>query len=153
MPQTIRNIRHHDAAAGFRDGRFHTVGSCGCSSCCGLRPSRSGHMDDAAVRRAVSAGVARVMAPVTVSSKRTARDAVIRRMGELSESLDALAPKIHAFKERRRKMHDAAARQAAEGSGLVSATAGYVRDDAGNRVRSMTSADMNAIHAAHYGRT
>ena len=78
------------------------------------------------------------------------------RMRDAAPSTDAAFDVFRAVEVAQRVrdlryMRDAnRAAEAAQGSGLVSATSGYVRDASGNRVRPMTTADLSAAASQYW---
>ncbi len=86
------------------------------------------------------------------------RDALEKRLPPI---MDALGRLDRALDRRNNRIIDARAKAIVDrlraeatmhSTGIVSATAGYVRDAAGNRVRPMTPADMQQMADEHYGR-
>ena len=102
--------------------------------------------------RTVDAATVARVAPKAV------KDALEKRFPPI---MDALARLDRALDRRNNRIIDARAKaivdhlraeRAMYPGGIVSATAGYVRDAAGNRVRPMTPADMQALADQHSGR-
>ena len=97
-------------------------------------------------------------ATVARVAPKAVKDALDRGLAPLMESIARLD---RALDRRNNRIIDARAKAivdrlraeaAMHPSGIVSATAGYVRDAAGNRVRPMTPADMQRMADEHYGR-
>lgn len=143
---------HHDIVGAFRSNSFTSARRFRLPK---PAPARSGavHLDRSALSRAIRDGVAggfaRAGAAAATARIKASGEAAAASLSGLADSTARLATAVETYKARRQAMVDVAAAP----SGLVSATSGYIRDAAGNRVRPMTPADLNAIADKHYGRT
>ncbi len=117
-----------------------------------VSPRRYGSVPRTPSRRTMDAATAARVLPQAI------KDEMGKRLPPI---MDALARLDRAIDRRNDRIIDARAKavvgrvladRAMARGGITSATSGYVRDSAGNRIRPMTPADLNAMADKHYGR-
>lgn len=108
------------------------------------KPGSQAHLDAMstfkreALKRAVGTDVGRAAVEMIVPGRAQAHSIAAMSPAEVSAAFNGASALIASH-----NTTDAAAT-------LISATSGYVRDDAGKRVRPMTTADLAKLHKDHY---